>query len=68
MVSLTKANLCGLIHHGHFDGSPIREEERQVLCVGEQELFLPHAPEGHRVDQGHLQPMAPPQGLSLGLT
>lgn len=67
VASLTKADLCGLIHHGHLDGTPIREDERQVLCVGEEELLLPDAPEGHRVDQGHLQSMAPPQGLSLGL-
>lgn len=67
MVSLTKADLCSLIHHGHLDGTPIREDERQVLGVGEQELFLPDAPEGHRVDQGHLQPVSPPQGLRLGL-
>lgn len=67
MVSLTKADLCSLIQHRHLDGSPIREGKGQVLGVGEEELLLPDTPEGHCVDQGHLQPVAPPKGLCLGL-
>lgn len=67
MASLTKSDLGSLVHHGHLDGAPIREDEGQVLRVGELELFLPDAPEGHRVYQGQLQPVAPPQGLRLGL-
>lgn len=67
MVSLTKADLCSLIHHGHLDDIPIREGEGKVLGISEEELFLPDTPEGHCVDQGHLQPVAPPQGLYLGL-
>lgn len=67
MAFLTKADLCSLVHHGHLDGGPIREGERQVVGVGELELFLPYAPEGHCVYQGHLQPVAPPVGLYLGL-
>lgn len=65
-MSLTKADLCSLIHHGHLDGGPIGEDEGEVLRVGEEELFLPDAPEGHGVDQGHLRSMTPPQGFSLG--
>lgn len=66
-TSLTKADLCRLIHHGHLDGTAIRKDEGQVLGVGEEELFLPDAPEVHCVDQDHLQSVAPPQGLCLGL-
>lgn len=64
---LTKADLCGLIHHGHLDGASIREDEGKVLGVGEQKLFLPDSPEAYGVHQGHLHPVTPPQGLSLGL-
>lgn len=53
-TSLTKADLCRLIHHGHLDSTPIRKDEGQVLGVGEEELFLPDAPKVHRVDQDHL--------------
>lgn len=67
MASLTKADLCSLVHHGHLDGGPVTQGEGQVLGVGEQELFLPDSPEGHRVHQRHLQPVTPPQGLCLGL-
>lgn len=66
--TLTIADLCSLIHHGHFDGASIWEHEGQILSVGEHELFLPDAPELHRVDQGHLQPLTPPQSVRLGLT
>lgn len=55
------------MHHGHLDGAAVRQGEGQVLGVGEEELFLPDAPEGHRVDQDHLRPVAPPQGLRLRL-
>lgn len=68
MASLTKADLCSLIHHGHLDGTPIGQDEGDVLGVGELELFLPDAPKGHCIYQGHLQPVAPPEGLSLSLT
>lgn len=64
-VSLTEADLCSLVHHGHLDGAAIRQGERQVLGVGE--LFLPDAPERHSVDEGHLQTVAPPRGFYLGL-
>lgn len=49
MVPLTKSDLGSLVHHGHLDGGPVGEDEGQVLRVGELELFLPDAPEGHRV-------------------
>lgn len=56
------------MHHGHFDGAAISQGEGQVLGVCELELFLPDAPEGHGVDEGHLQTLAPPPGgVSLGL-
>lgn len=64
---LTKANLCGLIHHGHLDHIPIWEHKRQILGVGEHELLLPDTLEGHCVDQGHLRPVSPPKSLCLGL-
>lgn len=64
---LTKADLGRLVHHGHFDGAAVRQGEGQVLGVGELELLLPHAPEGHCVDQGHLQAVSPPQSFDLGL-
>lgn len=67
LAPLTKADLGRLIHHGHFDGAAVRQGEGQVLGVGELELLLPHAPEGHRVDQGHLQAVSPPQSFDLGL-
>lgn len=67
MASLTEADLRRLIHHRHLDGAPVRHDEGQVLGVGELELLLPDAPEGHRVYQGHLQPVSPPQSFHLGL-
>lgn len=67
MASLTKADLHSLVHHGHLDGVAVRQDERQVLGAGGLELFLPDTPEGHCVYQGHLHPLAPPQGLCLGL-
>lgn len=67
MDSLTEADLCSLVHHGHLDGAAIRQGERQVLGVGELKLLLPDAPERHGVDQGHLQTVAPPRGFNLGL-
>lgn len=67
MAPPTEADLRRLIHHGHFDGAPVTQGEGQVLGVGELELLLPNAPEGHRVDQGHLQAVSPPQRFDLGL-
>lgn len=67
MDSLTKADLCGLVHHGHLDAAAVRPGEGQVLGVGELKLFLPDAPERHSVNQGHLLTVAPPGGFHLGL-
>lgn len=64
---LTEADLRSLVHHGHLDGAAVRQGEGQVLGVAELKLFLPDAPEGHSVDQGHLQTLAPPGGVGLGL-
>ena len=62
---LTESDLRGLVHHGYFDGGAVREQEGQVLCVREEELLLPHAPEAHSVHQSHLCPWGPPGGVGL---